>query len=282
MSTETEETEKKGVPGWGMQPFNDFIDYVEELGQLVYLSIRGISFMTKSPELVNLLAVIENSKEVEEQERLMELAKREAQLAKDEVKNGFPLLHAQAVVSLWGGLETLIKFFLSKWLAMEPKAMLVSQVQKLKVRVSEYESLDNEERCSYILDLLEREVKAPLKHGVTRFEVLLNVFGLGGNVKKEIRKNLYEIYQVRNVIVHRRSTVDTRFIKACPWLKYSIGDQLTISHESFQRYNQAVMSYAALIMIRVGSYFGKSLDEVYAHLKKTSFESFKRINEALQ
>lgn len=282
MSKDRDKKNRKGIPDWGMQPFYQFIDSVEELGQLVYLSIRGISMITNVPRLVEVLAEIDNSKEAEEKERHIELAKREAQLAQDEVKNGFPLLHAQAVVSLWGGLETLIKSFLANWLAKEPKAMLVSQVQKLKVRVSEYESLDNEERCSYILDLLEREVKAPLKHGVTRFEVLLNVFGLGGNVKEEIRKNLYEIYQVRNVIVHRRSTVDTRFIKACPWLKYSIGDQLTVSHESFQRYKQAVMSYAALIMIRVGSYFGKSLDEVYAHLKKTSFESFKRINEALQ
>jgi len=217
--------------------------------------LRGI------PKAVEALAKTGPDDESSTYEKRLEQAKQEADMAQKEVDNGFPLLHAQAVVSLWGSLESLMSTFLARWLANEPKAILMNQVQKLKVQLGDYESLDREERSYYILDLLERDLQSPLKQGVSRFELPLEIFGLGGQVDRNVNKKLFEMGQIRNVIVHRRGIVDRKLKSACPWLKTTIGKSIVINHHDYKQYSYAAISYVTELIVRVAVYFGQSRDE---------------------
>ena len=58
--------------------------------------------------------------------------------------------------------------------------MLTSEVQRLRVRIGEYEALDPAEKVVFILDQLDTETRARWKQGVSRFKTLLGVFGLSG------------------------------------------------------------------------------------------------------
>lgn len=132
----------------------------------------------------------------------MKSANKEAELARRELNDEFPLLHAQTTIALWSALEAAIRLVLVRWLQNYKQAMEVEEIQKLRVRIGEYERLEGEDRFSYILDRLEQELAAPLKAGSTRFELLLNPFSLSRPVDKDVRRNLFELNQIRNVLVH--------------------------------------------------------------------------------
>ena len=107
------------VPDWVLQPFRMFRERITELKKLTDLSVNGISTLRAVPELDALLA------EMLGKDNLSDLTyvKSLAELAQHESEKGFPLLYAQATVSLWSYLEFLVKDFLLNWLLNEPTAM---------------------------------------------------------------------------------------------------------------------------------------------------------------
>lgn len=177
-------------------------------------------------------------------------------MATREVADGFPVLHAQAVVTLWALLEACVRRLFADWLTNEPTSLQNPMFDKVKVRLAEYERLEGAERMFYVADALERELAAGLQIGVTRFESLLEALTLSGEVPDLLRRDLYELSQIRNAIVHRGGSVDRRLAQACPWLALKPGNDLHISHEMFGRYYNAVHAYLILLICRVGERFG--------------------------
>jgi hypothetical protein len=178
-----------------------------------------------------------------------------AQLAEREVNKGFPLLYGQATISLWSSLEYLVKDFLVCWLINEPTALQAEGIRKIKIPLTLYDTMTKEERYYFIIETLERETQAVFKQGVSRFESLLDVFSLGGAVENELQKTLFELSNVRNVLVHRRGIADRRLIEACPWLGLRTGDPMIIAASSFHRYASSIGEYCLVVFIRVCAHF---------------------------
>lgn len=267
------------TPTWSLQPFKDFIDYVERLNQIMHMSMRGISMLRASPGLIKAVAKAEDAlsesstaqqiRKAEEEaedalskpstEQKIEWAEEEAELAKREVDEGFPILHAQATVALWGALENAIRLFITRWLENFPGALQAEAVQRLRVSIGIYESLQGEDRFFYILDQLERELSAPLRSGVTRFETLLEPFQLSGPIQDSLGQNLFELSQVRNVLVHRVGKADRRLNEACPWLGFAVGDPVTITDDAFLKYSESVLVYVTQLIVRIRERFGDDM-----------------------
>lgn len=243
------------VPGWAANPFEAFLDLVQEIGQITELSLRGISMIRAAPRISTAVAKATGEDEGERGDYFEKLA----EAAQREVDKGFPLLLAQATISLWSSLEFLIKDFLLTWLANDPTAIEAQAVQKTKIPLSQYEKMSSQERYHYIVDTLERDVQAPLKQGVSRFEELLKVFDLNGPVSDNVRRTLFELSNVRNVLVHRRGVADRRLTEACPWLNLSIGDSVVVTYSMFKDYSRTVVDYALAVFKRVSARFGVEL-----------------------
>jgi hypothetical protein len=191
----------------------------------------------------------------EDAAKRLEQVREEAKLARQEVDKGFPLLYSPTLVSLWSSLEDLMHTFLAAWVTHTPGAKQAEALQKLKVKLSEYEALDEEEKGFYIVELLEREGRSPLKQGASRFEHLLDSFALAGAVDSDVRESLFEMNHIRNVLVHRRGVVDKRFVDACPHLGFSIGDSVSVDRRSFDRYSNSVAKYVLQVFSRVRDCF---------------------------
>ncbi len=260
---------KPRAPKWATQPFRDFIEQAERLGHLLDLSISGISMLRGAPKIVQVLAKVEEDFSEEAHSRL-ETAKKEAELAYREVNDGFPLLHAQTTIALWSALEAAIRLFIVRWLQNHKQAMEIGEIQKLRVKIGEYERLEGEDRFSYILDRLEQELSGPLKTGITRFESLLEPFGLSGPVDEDVRRNLFELNQIRNILVHRSGFADRRFVDSCPWMKLRVGDPVKVSQEMTSYYFQSVMDYTLELIMRIGEYFGVNMGEFRSKSKATN------------
>ena len=144
-----------------------------------------------------------------------------------------------------------MRSFSASWLANWPGAWQTEAIKKLRVNLGDYDALEPQDRCLWVVDLLDKEAKGPFKKGVGRFESLLQPFKLDGPVKKECQKTLFELSQLRNAIVHRIGHADRKLIEECPWLSLKPGERIKISSEMWMRYDEAVTQYVLEIIRRV-------------------------------
>jgi len=254
--------EKKKTPDWALDPFERLLGHMHQAAQLLDLSTRGISVLRAMPQALQALAKAKPPSDPAAAQAQLDFAQNEAQLAQTEVDAGFPLLHAQATISLWADLENALRTFLATWLSHEPTARGIEPIHKLRVCLGEYESMDSDERFYYIVDRLEQEIESRNRRGVDRFESLLAAFGFQSPLDKRLKRDLLELYHVRNVLVHRRGVADRRLAEACPWLHLSAGQQITVSPESYRRYVDAVGAYVLELIVRVAGRFGFTRSEL--------------------
>jgi hypothetical protein len=245
------------LPTWASQPFSDILDHTVKLDKILHISMHGISLLRGIPKTIEVLrdTADEDEKDGYGEERL-ETARQEATLAQSEVDNGFPILHAQIIIALWSALESLVRTFLAAWLTNIADVKSCDELKKVKVKLGDYESLVGDDRNFYILDLLEDSMGTRRNPGIGRFEALLNAFGLSSNVEDEISKVLFELYHVRNVLVHRNAIADRKIVASCPWLNLSVGQTVTIAHQAYVSYYHAIDEYVLELIQRTRVYFG--------------------------
>jgi hypothetical protein len=207
--------------------------------------------------LVEVLADSENEKiKNKYSEKHIDDVKKRAAFAQDEIDKGFPVIIGHAVVSFWSAMETFTHDLVISFLLNEDKILQNEMYAKIKIPLFQYEQLDKESRMHYLVQECSRTTNAVLKPGVSRFETLLESIGLSGSVDDSIKRDIYEMQQVRNLIVHKSSVVDKRFVDACPWLKASIGEKYTVSYRDYKRYVESLSRYMYVIIDRLRVYFG--------------------------
>jgi hypothetical protein len=153
-------TRSKKNNRWATQSFHETHRHIHELNEILHLSLTGVERLRAMPRVVEVLEKIrvrlgEDPEDDAAQSR--EAATRLAELAEREVDRGFPLLHAQATITLWSYTEDLVRTFLATWLRNKPEARHLDEIRKLKISLGEYEALDEDDRCQLILDLLGSE-----------------------------------------------------------------------------------------------------------------------------
>lgn len=249
-----------GVPDWAMKPLKTLLDDLERLARFPHLCMKAILMIQTDPNVIEMLARVKTEPPTDFETRLNR-AQKEAELAQSELDTGFPLLHMQATMAMWASLEAAMRHFVANWVRYGEGAKNVEVIQKLKIRLGDYEALDEEERAFFIVDSIEKEINAPFRRGVDRFESLLKPFGLSGPIEDQIKDTLFEISQVRNVLMHRYGVADRRFVENCPWLGLKPGDHVQIRQPDFDKYLKATADYVIILLIRIGERFGQNVDE---------------------
>jgi hypothetical protein len=253
------------LPEYAAQPLRGFMAYWDQAVKLLDVSIQGISVMRAIPNAIEVLASLspregESPNDPEKHRASLEAAKAAAEFAEQEVKAGFPLLHAHTLVGVWGALEAAIEDMLVGILANEPAVLLNEAFSKLRISLADFEMLDKEERMRLLIEDIERGLGSSRKQGVDYFETLLDRFSLSGAVEEEVKRNIWEMNNIRNVIVHRASFADRRLVKNCPWMGLKVGDKVTVTHKSIHRYGSSVWAYVLGLIYRLGKRYDVDID----------------------
>lgn len=227
--------------------------------QITDISARGISVFRGMPKIVKVLADVEGNSDHPDSMKKLDRAQKEAELASTEVEKDFPVLHGLAVVALWSWMEHFVKGFVALWLAHRRDALNVPAVQKLRVRLGEYLQLQKAEQAQFLVELLEQELASSLKRGVTRFESLLQPFGLSFQLPDGCRETLFELQQIRNAIAHRNGRADRRLCSDCPWLKLKINQPVLVSRMMLHAYSEAAGAFLLAFLYRVGDVYSVDL-----------------------
>lgn len=242
------------LPKWITDHFTDALNSLELHMQIVELSARGISVLRGMPKIVEVLATVDGKND-EDALKKLERAKREAELASAEVAKNFPVLHGFAVVALWSWMEHFVKGFVALWVMHRRDALAVPAIQKLRVRLGEYLQLQKAEQAQLLVELLEQELASPLKRGVTRFESLLEPFGLSFPLPDGCGKTLFELQQLRNAIAHRNARADRKLRSDCPWLKLKSNEPVHVSHSMLNNYSEVCAQFLLELLYHVGDIY---------------------------
>ncbi len=247
---------EKVAPDWIGDFFIEQVADLRDNADLIHTAIDGIRSMGMLQQLID--------NPTDEQRAMVAanpagyaIAQHRARTARTEIDNGFARLLAQASVSLWSGLESIIVDLAAAILSNDKNARRLPAFEKLQVSVALYESMSAQERDLYLVGRLEEMEGAKLTMGVSRFESLLGKVGLPGiAVSRDIKDTLFELSQVRNVIVHHRARADRRIIENCPWLDLKSGDRVRVSDHRFDDYLTATVGYLTTIMDRLFIKYG--------------------------
>lgn len=246
----------RGDFDWATPPIQAALAYNEEEQKLLAACVRGISVLRGMPQAIEALAkaLPEPDNDPEKERRRAFRARQIEQLAKfarKEVRRRFPILHAHATVSLWTALETMIDELIVTFLENKPDLLEESPFSEIKFSLAEYKAMPAADRNHALLTEVKKKTKASYQPGIGRFETLLETISLAGPVPRQIRKDLFELFHVRNLIVHRASIADQKFAKACPWRKVTVGKQFKITRRSYTKYSRASSGYILLVINRL-------------------------------
>lgn len=253
----------KGSKEWVTKHFEWSIEKIQELDSLLHLTMMGLSGIKGYPRVLMVVTRVKEYLEEStgDEEKDIESATKNAKLAETEIQNEFPIAHAQAVVMLWAYLEATVGSFIAEWIASEPNAYSVREIRRLKVELGDYIGLDDDQKHFYVYQLLEQNVAAGIRYGVSRFESILAPFGLSGEVDEEVRKNIYELGQIRNVLLHRGGLADARMVSNCPWLGLNRGEAVKVTHKQYAKYRDAVIKYLCVILMRAVEALGGDMSK---------------------
>ena len=235
-----------------------FVAYVQQIDRLTQVAEFGIRALPSTPELLKSYSSSQHGgaphPEVSE---ILPLIQSVADLASQEASENFPLLHGHAAVGIWSALEVALPRVAIGWLLDSPDSLRRPAFEKMKIPVSVMAEPSRELVMTFLIEELLANLTSS-QIGIGRYESLLGAIGLGGSVEAGVRRDLLELSQARNVIVHRLGVVDKRFCQACPWLDLKVGDRLAITRATFVRFRDAALAYMTEVLWRsVEAYGGK-------------------------
>lgn len=255
---------------------------IEELGELeLFAGVckRALDQATRSVETIDLqcrIAEVLNEKSQYESEDHLNAAKqyalKVAEFSEGQRKKGSPYLYSLCAVRLWALTEALVDELVVHSLLTPSKCSDQTLLAKLKGPLIEFRAASPDEQAEFLSETLKQLVDAPLKQGAGKFEALLAPVGLSGEINDEIRRTLYELSQVRNIIVHKSGRADRRVVDACPWLDLKRGDSLHVTFKMFNCYRLSVYWYLVAIRKRVNARYDTrgeiNLDEILREIEE--------------
>ena len=228
---------------------------MKQIEMLMEISNLGIHFAVGRPELLRFIDTLEAPAAVAEsgENRSGYIPDEEAEETAARIRGAeesiSSIMLEHALMGLWSKLEASIEDLAALWLAINPDALTRTEVARIRIPLAEYLALAEEDRPVLLVSELQRDLRTSLAEGVTPFERLLSAVGLGGALDPWVRKSIFEISRVRDLIAHRGGVVDRKFAEACPWLGGSPGERFSIV-DRYGRYADALSIYALTLVNR--------------------------------
>jgi hypothetical protein len=252
------------IPDYAYDPLSRCLDNLLNMLVMLRLTSQGMGIVANRPMMVQRVIDLttEAGKEVtKEMKADLETATKDAAFAENERRNEFPFMHASTLVAAWGSLEAGIEDMLVGISLNEPEVLQKDEFMKIRIPLARFEALEKEERIRFLVGEVERMLTAPAIQGVDTFEKVLQLFGLSGEVRETVKKVLWEMNHMRNVIVHRDSHADLRLIQACPWIKLKVGDRTLINYDKYALYHDAVYEYIKILLRRLSKRYDVSIPD---------------------
>ena len=177
-------------------------------------------------------------------------AEMEETFGRQQKLRDFTYLYALASIKLWSILEAAIDDVALECVQTPNRCSDAKLLAGLKGPLLEFLQSSADERAEFLAAQLKQEVRASMQKGIGRFEAILAPLGLEGAVPDAVRRAIFELSEVRNVLMHRHGFADKRFVSSCPWFGARVGDELLVKEQQYVRYELAISCYFLEIDLR--------------------------------
>lgn len=256
-----------------------------ELELFANICIRALQQASKAVEGIELQLKIADAlgeplpfESTEALEKAKEEAAKVAAFAVTQTSGGSPYLFSLCAVRLWALMEALVDELIVETMYDPTKCSDQDLLSRLKGPLVEFRAASAEEQAEFLAETLKQAVDAPLKLGVGRFEAVLAPVGLGGQVDESVRKALFELSQIRNVIVHKSGRADRRIIEACPWLALTRGGDVVVTDKLFGKFLSASYWYLLELAGRKDERDGKVRTSELTHAHSLLLKEIARLS----
>ena len=217
---------------------------IEKLGLFVNICWQGLGLWhgINSTEQKRIIDSIER----DEQRRTawLEHTKKLKPFIEDQSARGFPFLYTFASAQLWAILEAYIQDFVLELLRDESSVRKTKGVLELEGPLMQFIAASPAEQAEILFaKLLQKRGQRFAYDGIGGFQLVLKEVGLGGPVHDAVRACLYELYHVRNLVLHRNGVVDKKFKESGLGFDVEIGQEIMLTHARFSRYGAACAWY---------------------------------------
>jgi len=222
--------------------------YLQDALDLVDLTYAGTNALSTVPEFVRILNEQRPDRDPDRVSAANVQAARTSRLVASARTTDFALLHAHAIMGVWGALEAGIEDLVVAWLVHRPELVADGPLANMKVVASVFEKLAREDRMRLLVSDWRRGKRFI---GVSALESMLELVNLDGGVSDLVRSNLRLMQQYRHLVAHRGGVADQRFVETCADLGYASGETVRINRDQMGNMLLAGTVYAAEVDDRV-------------------------------
>lgn len=238
----------KSLNGWLLTPATNLVSYLANQTMIAGLTQRTMIAAEAMPTFLVLAQKALPPDQVHAHTAIKKLiagAATDAAFAADEIANGFNTIFSHHAVAMWGAVETTIE------------QTLVSHIRKLPDAAAVVAGSASSLNTGKLRTTTEREAKATIKmweqaikidSAMGRSVKMLKAFDINISLSSDLSRELDEMSEIRNIIVHRAGFADERFMKKCPWTKSKAGDFLTVDRARLDRYISATHKFAVALV----------------------------------
>jgi hypothetical protein len=239
---------------WLALPYTRCFRALVDEKRFLTLAEAGLGSVQRKPEIMRMISP-GSLREVEA--RAIREAEHDAEWVKAEADRDFPMLRAHASVSVWSILEVFAEDLAVAWLLNRSDAWNGDSIQKVKVSIGTFESLDREGRARYAISEIQKNERADVKGGIAPLKLILERLKIAPKLGDQTQKALHELRQVRNAIVHLGGRADQRLREACTDVPWPLGQRITISEDLFEWYFSGALSFANQVTLKAGIVLGE-------------------------
>jgi len=239
-----------------------FLQYtraISDLDVFVQIALFGLSVPAKRRDFLNKMRAIyvdfgedfgdESLTDKDLFKKKLDRMSKHEKFAKAQIKQGFPYIYEMAVVRLWSILEAMSDDIVLYLLVNFPE-VYGDILGKLKGPLLDFHQATKSERAAILLEILKDKVSSRLQQGVGRFESLFKTINFGGPVHDKIRRLLFELSEVRHIVIHRNGKADAKIVKRCPWLGLRVGQKLQTTSKHYHDYSVGAGCYVLELALR--------------------------------
>lgn len=241
---------------------------IEALDTFVDVCTAGLHYSVSAEESVKKMEQIKEitdkfGKPLSEDayKKALSEARKVEEFSKEQSENGYPYLFGIATIKLWSIIESTIDDLAVQRVMDHKSCADIDLIKNIRGPLVDFMEAGDNERAEYLASELKHAVKANLQKGIGKFESILKPLGLSGTIPSCIRKAFVEHSEVRNLIVHRNSIADKRFVQACPWISSIVGETVITSAKNYHLYRLSCLWYVIDIHIRVEKRDGRNVGE---------------------
>lgn len=221
--------------GWILIPATNLVEFVAEEQIVCTTTIKGYCALDIIPGLLGLLHHL--PKELAEvRMSLAEFARHapdDASFAKKEIDAGFPTICAHHTIAVWAAIETTIEQIFTSYLlkATNSNELLLALAPNLNSKKVKTDTLSSAKRA---VKMWEATFYDP--SNISRALTMLAALGFKANISQQVKQDLDEMSETRNIILHRAGFLDETFLKKCPWFDLPVDRHLKIDQNMMDRY----------------------------------------------